>query len=254
MTESSRLYVEDKLAARDPDFLLTRIFAPAEHRRALSALHALRAELRAIPLTVSDPGVALVKLGWWREEWARLAAGQPRHPVTVELAAGVATPPSLDGALAATMSLIEAPSVESVAQLERTIRALAEPLAALEAGLGGGAAPKEDWVRIQWIGLLEDLGALAAAGRAPIPLELLAARQIPRDRLAADARSLARVTAALAAGLTGSPERPSGHAGIYRAVAELKLARYRLGRRTPPGAGRRLWAAWRAARAVRRGA
>ncbi len=253
MTESSRLYVEDKLAERDPDFLLTRIFAPAQQRRALSALHALRAELRAIPLEVSDPGVALAKLGWWQQEWERLMAGQARHPVTLEFAyAGVAAPP-LAAALAGPAALIESPSVESVAQVERLIRALAEPLAELEGSLSGGEAPLEDWVRIQWIGLLEDLGALASAGRAPVPLELLASCQLSRDGLAADAAALGRVVEALAAGLAAPAGRPSGHAGIYRAVQELKLTRYRRGERSPPGGVRRLWAAWRGAHAVRRG-
>ncbi len=253
MTESARQYVEQKLAAGDRDFLLTRVFAAADQRRALSALYALRAELRGIPLEVRDPGVALTKIGWWHEEWNRLRAGRARHPVTRELQAAALAPPALETALAATAALVQTPSVDSLDEVDERVAALARPLAELEAQLGDKPPPLEDWQRIVWVGLLEDLTRLAAAGRAPVPLDLLAAEQIPRDGLAAAPGALDRLVRALAAELSSTAGPPRTHAGIYRAVQELKLARYRHGNRSPPPGLGRLWAAWRAARALRRG-
>ncbi|NEX16992.1 MAG: hypothetical protein C1943_10275 [Halochromatium sp.] len=60
--------------------------SPAPQRNALAALFALRAELQAIPERVSDPGIARIKLDWWRNEIDRLFAGEPRHPLSEILA------------------------------------------------------------------------------------------------------------------------------------------------------------------------
>ena len=58
----------------------------ASHRDALAALFAWRAELRAILDQISDPGIARIKLDWWRVELERLFAGEPRHPLSEVLA------------------------------------------------------------------------------------------------------------------------------------------------------------------------
>ncbi|MCC5857959.1 MAG: squalene/phytoene synthase family protein [Ectothiorhodospiraceae bacterium] len=55
--------------------------APAEARPGLLAAHAYHTEVMAIPVEVSDQGVASVKLNWWREELDRALRGQARHPV-----------------------------------------------------------------------------------------------------------------------------------------------------------------------------
>jgi phytoene synthase len=61
-------------------------FAPASLRHDLAALLAWRHELRAIPQDVSDPGVARLKLQWWREELERAYRDAPRHPLSRILA------------------------------------------------------------------------------------------------------------------------------------------------------------------------
>jgi phytoene synthase len=48
-------------------------------RDQLVNLNAIKAEICAISTSVSDPGVARVKLDWWRSEADRLAAGNPSH-------------------------------------------------------------------------------------------------------------------------------------------------------------------------------
>ncbi len=46
-------------------------------------LHALHGEINRIPVTCSDPGVARIKLEWWREELHRMRNQQAaRHPLT----------------------------------------------------------------------------------------------------------------------------------------------------------------------------
>jgi phytoene synthase len=60
--------------------------APAALRDELAAVFAWRHEVRAVFDRVSDPGVARIKLQWWREELGRTAAGEPRHPLSWVLA------------------------------------------------------------------------------------------------------------------------------------------------------------------------
>ncbi len=60
-------------------------FSPEGQRQRnalLLAWHALIDEIADHPL---DPGVARIKLDWWRNEVATLEAGQPRHPLAVAL-------------------------------------------------------------------------------------------------------------------------------------------------------------------------
>ena len=60
--------------------------APAARRDALAALFGWRDRVRAVLDEVSDPGVARLKLDWWREEIERTLAGRPGHPVSHALA------------------------------------------------------------------------------------------------------------------------------------------------------------------------
>lgn len=65
-------------------------FAPAALRRDLAALFAWRHEVRRILDEVTDPGVARIKLDWWREEIQRTLDGAPRHPLSHEVAKTIA--------------------------------------------------------------------------------------------------------------------------------------------------------------------
>jgi 15-cis-phytoene synthase len=61
-------------------------FAPPARRDLLAALMGWRHEVRAILDDVSDPGVARLKLDWWRDEIRRTLDGAPRHPLSELLA------------------------------------------------------------------------------------------------------------------------------------------------------------------------
>ena len=57
-------------------------FGPPALRDDLAALLAWRYQVRAILDEVSDPGVARLKLQWWRDELEHTFEGEPRHPLS----------------------------------------------------------------------------------------------------------------------------------------------------------------------------
>jgi phytoene synthase len=59
--------------------------SPAALHDSLALLLAVHKTLGDIAVEVSDPGVARLKLQWWREELQRSFAGNPQHPLTREL-------------------------------------------------------------------------------------------------------------------------------------------------------------------------
>lgn len=78
-------YCQDKAARSGSSFYYSFLFLPAVQRQAITALYAFCREVDDVVDECTDPGVARVKLQWWREEVTRLFAGEPRHPVTQAL-------------------------------------------------------------------------------------------------------------------------------------------------------------------------
>jgi len=54
--------------------------------RPLIALLAFQSEIANIGAGTPDPGIMQTRFAWWQEETARLFEGQPRHPISHELA------------------------------------------------------------------------------------------------------------------------------------------------------------------------
>lgn len=80
----------ERLRAADLDRYLATLYAPAEARPALFALHALDLELLDVVQTTSQPMIGLVRLAWWREALERLdSAPPPGQPLLGALAARV---------------------------------------------------------------------------------------------------------------------------------------------------------------------
>ena len=78
-------YCQQKAAQSGSSFYYSFMFLPPERRRAITALYAF---CREVDDAVDEPGdaqVARAKLAWWRDEVARLYAGEARHPVTQAL-------------------------------------------------------------------------------------------------------------------------------------------------------------------------
>jgi phytoene synthase len=78
-------YCQEKAAASGSSFYHAFRFLTAEKRRAITAFYAWCREVDDIADECRDPGVARIKLAWWREEVGRMYAGKPSHPVTQAL-------------------------------------------------------------------------------------------------------------------------------------------------------------------------
>ncbi len=87
-------------------------FAPRSLHDALAALFAWRHEVGRVLDDVSDPGVARLKLDWWRDEIRRSIDGAPRHPLSHALA------PALDA-----HALPLEPFLEQTQQVEQELYA-----------------------------------------------------------------------------------------------------------------------------------
>ncbi len=78
-------YCQQKAAASGSSFYYSFLFLPPLRRRAITALYAFCREVDDVVDECHDPQLAATKLAWWRQELARLYAGQPEHPVTQAL-------------------------------------------------------------------------------------------------------------------------------------------------------------------------
>lgn len=85
----------DYLPRPGSDVYYAQRYAPVAARETLALVEALRGEIARVPASCSTPELALTKLGWWREELARLAGGSPRHVLTRALLPQLGTLPSL---------------------------------------------------------------------------------------------------------------------------------------------------------------
>jgi phytoene/squalene synthetase len=81
----------DDAARLDPDRTLATSFARAEARHGLISLILFNHEIARVADVVSQPGIGLIRLHWWREVVDQIATGTPvkRHPVAEALAATV---------------------------------------------------------------------------------------------------------------------------------------------------------------------
>jgi phytoene synthase len=67
------------------DFRYSLLGLPLERRQAWIAIRAFQLEISQIIEECRDPGVARIKLDWWRNELGCLFAGEPHHPVSLAL-------------------------------------------------------------------------------------------------------------------------------------------------------------------------
>jgi len=98
MGESAEAHVRSVATRSGSSFLWGMRLLPRPRRAAMYAIYAFCREVDDIADEVADPGVAAVKLGWWRKEVASAFAGQPSHPAMRALM------PPADSAAAMPMS------------------------------------------------------------------------------------------------------------------------------------------------------
>src|SRR5208282_1568612 len=78
-------YCEAKAAQSGSSFYYSFRFLPPERRRAIIAVYAFCREVDDVVDELADPGVARLKLAWWRSEIAAVFGGRPQHPVALAL-------------------------------------------------------------------------------------------------------------------------------------------------------------------------
>jgi len=163
----------------DPDRYFCALFAPAAKREALFTLYAFNHELARACEVTREPGLALIRLQWWRE----VVEGQRKaHEVAMPLHCAIAAG-ELDRAI--LLDMIAARDREADAGFET----LAEWLAWLKQGAGSVmvaaaaalGAPAEALVRVRDLGAaygvagqIRNVPAFAAQGRCLLPADVCA--------------------------------------------------------------------------------
>ncbi len=267
-------YCAQKAAQSGSSFYYSFRFLPADQRRAITALYAFCREVDDVVDEVSDPGVARVKLGWWRTEVGAAFEGRAQHPVALALTPAVATfklpqehfQTVIDGM---TMDL-ERSRYPDFATLERYCHCVAGVVGLLSAEIFGYVDPAtRDYARnlgvaFQITNIIRDVGEDVQRGRVYLPEDELSRFGVePKDLLARRASAgfkalmahqverarsfYARALAALPSG-DRRAQRPGLIAGaIYQALlAEIERDDFLvLDRRIALTPLRKAWIAWK---------
>jgi hypothetical protein len=215
------------------DERLALIFTPASRRAALLALNTVISEITASLASGLDHHVAHTRLGWWREEVARLQRGAPVHPAGRQLLADApkARYALLEQVLTATEYQLAGHEPGDEATLTALIDRLYGAPEILRAEVVHGSASPSLHAFGETLGRAFGYAAVAAAA----PPGVATTADVARVRTALNALS---PDTALA-----TAERP--------ALVRAALLAARLGTEgfvTPPGPLRALFIAWRTAR------
>ncbi len=265
-------YCRDRVAAPGSCLYYSTLWLAPEAKRGVYALLAFEDALAEIPRDCREPAVAAMKLGFWREELARLDAGLPaRHPIAVLMASAgtcVWSVEELDSVLGAIGEDLVPRGYASHAALVRHFHAMCGPIWRACAGIMGyrdEATPRaiaELGTAIELGSRLQHLRADGARGRIRIPIDLLESRGVPaeslkdRDPRVRDVVALhcRRIEAELARCLAAVPARDRRAQESAVILAELCLATLaEIGRdgyrvfehRIALTPIRKLWIAWR---------
>ena len=262
----------DKWTAAEPELALALRFADAASRPRIAALICLEHEIVHAALHIAERDVALVKLNWWAEELAALAAGAARHPLTQTLGgtgALAATPRGQGGGAASpAWSMREAAPAATFQDLLARYRQFAECWAPMQQALYS-AVDADAWIEARSLALaLRDALALHHAlqqDRLPLPMELLARHQLSRSELAQPSAARDAILREQISFLSRAMKAVKRSRLTVHAAVQLRADEYRCQRMHKSGdvlgsghdALARLplssaWVAWRAARTMQR--
>jgi 15-cis-phytoene synthase len=240
-------YCEEKAARSGSSFYYSFRFLPPERRRAIIALYAFCREVDDVVDEVTDPGVARLKLAWWRSEIAAVFGGAPRHPVALALAPAVAAFKLRQEYLLAvidgmTMDLDHNRYLDFAA-LERYCHCVAGVVGLMSAEIFGYVEPatrgyaRDLGVAFQLTNIIRDVGEDAKRGRIYLPQDELqshgvAAADIFQRRVtpaftALMAQQVARARAFYARALAALPsaDRRAQRPGLVMAAIYQALLR-----------------------------
>jgi phytoene synthase len=173
------------LREADPDRFLCVLASPAPARETLAVLYAFNAELARVAASVTEPGLGMLRLQWWREVAEEGAHGRTRrHPVAGPLARLIAArgldPALFDAVITARELELDEAGVPDPPALEAYAGASAGGLMriALDAlGVTDEAsrrAARHAGTAAALAGVLRNAPSLAARGRSLLPRALLA--------------------------------------------------------------------------------
>jgi len=182
-------YCQQKAAASGSSFYYSFLFLPTERRRAITALYAFCREVDDIVDECSDTQLAQTKLAWWRDEVARLFAGNPQHPVSRALQPTLQpygiTAERLNEVIAGMdMDLTQSRYLDFKA-LERYCYHVAGVVGLLAAGIFGYRDPrtlayaKSLGTAFQLTNIIRDVGDDARRNRIYLPMDELRSFGVP---------------------------------------------------------------------------
>ncbi len=172
--------IADLVRKGDRDRYLAALFAPEAARPALLALAAFNIELARIGDIVSEPMLGEIRLQWWRDALAQLAAGQATgSPVADALGAAMRQhelpAPALLGMIDARTFDVSGDIMPDLPALKAYLNKTAGALFALHAHVLQGAAlrpeeaAREAGLAFGLAGLMRDLPLHRARGRLFLP-------------------------------------------------------------------------------------
>jgi phytoene synthase len=177
-------YCEQRAAQSGSSFYYSFRFLPPERRRAITAVYAFCREVDDVVDEVSDPGVARLKLDWWRTELGAVFDGRPRHPVTLALAPAVSAfnlPQEYFRSVIDGMTMdLEQARYPDFAALERYCHCVAGVVGLLSAEIFGctqaatRSYARDLGIAFQLTNIIRDVGEDARRGRIYLPQDELA--------------------------------------------------------------------------------
>ncbi len=270
-------YCREKVAVPGSSYYYSTLFVAPERQKALNVVYAFKAEIEGIRRSCSDPGIARIKLEWWRDELQRALEGAPQHPVAQGIAMLITQyglmPPDLLAIIDCAERRLNGERYPSYAALKEDHRHSAGALARLACTITGceseetSLALPDLYAALEMAHSVQNLREEATRGWIPLPTDemeqlgvspwdLLSHPSTPQ-LLALIARHLARLGEDLSSALTRLPACDrirQLHAIIMGELMRATLHEVQrdgcrvLDHRTTLTPLRKLWIAWRTQR------
>ncbi len=176
-------YCQNKAARSGSSFYYSFLFLPPEQRRAITALYAFCREVDDVVDDCTDPGVAQIKLDWWREQVVRLHRGEADHPVARALLPHVSRFAITEAQMLAVIEGMRMDLQQSryldYAGLQHYCWHVAGVVGEMSASIFGSSQPetlhyaRELGLAFQLTNIIRDIGDDARRGRIYIPVDEL---------------------------------------------------------------------------------